>query len=159
VRDHKTDANGDGYSAADEITIAGCGLTSCSSIITFGTSETNTCKDYGRNCGKPNPPADESGPARIAPPPANGYGCSVTLDTVGPKTTSKLAQSDIDLDGTVSILDLNKVSGWYTNAINASPQDPRWEGDMDGDGVISILDLTAISANYGRSVADNCKIE
>lgn len=159
VRDHKTDANGDGYSAADEITIAGCGLTSCSSIITFGTSETNTCKDFGSNCGSPGPPADESVPARVAIPPADGYGCSVTLDTVGPLKTTKLAQSDVDLDGTVSILDLNKVSGWFINTINASPQDPRWEGDMDGDGVISILDLVVIAQNFGRSVAKNCKIE
>ena len=159
LRDHKADANGDGYSAADESTIVNCGAASCAGIVTFGTAETGTCKDAGRDCGVPNPPIDESGPARIAPPPAGGYGCSVTLDTVGPKTTRKLAQSDIDLDGVVSILDLVKVAGWFGNTINPSPADPRWEGDMDGDGVISILDLVAMASNFGRSVANNCKVE
>lgn len=158
-RDHKTDANGDGYSAADEITIPNCGVASCASITMFGIAETNTCKDAGRQCGVPNPPVDESGPARTAPPPAIGYGCSVTLDIVPPLTTKNLAKSDVDLDGVVSILDLSKVSGWFGNTINASPTDPRREGDMDGDGVITTLDLSAISANFGRSVADNCRIE
>jgi hypothetical protein len=159
VRDHKTDANGDGYSAADEVTAANCGVVNCASIITFGAVETKTCKDAGRHCGVPNPPADESGPARTAPPPAMGYGCSVTLDTVGPLTTKNLAKSDIDLDGVVSILDLTKVASWFGNTINASPSDPRWEGDMDGDGVISVLDLTAMASNFVRSVANDCKVE
>ena len=96
---------------------------------------------------------------RAAPPPADGYGCSITLDTVGPKKTTKLAQSDIDLDGTVSILDLSKVASWFGNTINASPADPRWEGDMDGDGHITILDLSAMASNFGRSVAGDCQIE
>jgi sugar lactone lactonase YvrE len=158
-RDHKTDANGDGYSAADEATIANCGAASCSGIRTWGTSETKTCKDPGANCGSPGPPADDSVPVREGPPPADGYGCEVTLDTVGPKKTTKLAQSDIDLDGTVSILDLSKVATWFGDSINASAADPRWEGDFDGDGHISILDLSAMAANFGRSVANDCKIE
>jgi Dockerin type I domain len=158
-RDHKTDANGDGYSAADEVTVANCGVASCASITTFGTAETRTCKDVGRMCGTPNPPADESGSARVAIPPADGYGCSVTLDTVGPKKTTQLARSDVDLDGTVSILDLSKVASWFGNTINPSSADPRWEGDMDGDGHITILDLSAMASNFGRSVAGNCKIE
>jgi hypothetical protein len=158
-RDHKTDANGDGYSAADEATIANCGAASCASILIFGTSETHTCNDAGRNCGSPGPPADESVPARVGPPPANGYGCSVTLDIVAPLTTKNLAKSDVDLDGTVSILDLAKVASWFGNTINPSSSDPRWEGDMDGDGHITILDLSAMASNFGRSVAGNCKIE
>jgi hypothetical protein len=158
-RDHKSDLNGDGYSAADEDTIANCGVVSCSSIITFGTSETRTCKDAGRDCGVPNPPTDESGPARVAVPPATGYGCSVTLDIVPPLTTKNLAKSDVDLDGAVTILDLSKVASWFGNVINVSITDPRWEGDMDGDGVITILDLSAMASNFGRSVANNCKVE
>jgi hypothetical protein len=160
-RDHKTDANGDGYSAADEDTVAHCGVfsLSCASITTFGKPETPTCKDAGKMCGTPNPPPDESGAARIAVPPATGYGCSTTLDITPPKTTKWLAQSDVDLDGVVSILDLSVIAGWYLNAVNPSVADPRWEGDMDGDGVISILDLGDMAGNYLRSVANNCKIE
>jgi hypothetical protein len=159
-RDHKTDANGDGYSAADEATSANCGVASCGSLTSFGTSETNTCKDgITRHCGAPGAPADDSVPVREAPPPADGYGCDVTLDTVGPKTTKKLAQSDVDLDGVVTILDLSKVASWFGNTINASVSDPRWEGDMDGDGHITILDLSAMASNFGRSVAGDCQIE
>ena len=158
-RDHKTDANGDGYSAADEETIANCGAVSCANVLAFGTAETKTCKDAGRSCGTPGAPVDESVAARIAVPPADGYGCSVTLDTVGMKKTTKLAQSDIDLDGTVSILDISKVASWFGNTINASPADPRWEGDMDGDGHITILDLAAMASNFYRSVSLGCQIE
>jgi hypothetical protein len=43
-------------------------------------------------------------------PRADGYGCSVTLDIVPPLKTTKLAQSDIDLDGVVTILDLAKMA-------------------------------------------------
>ena len=75
------------------------------------------------------------------------------------KRTTKLAQSDIDLDGMVTILDLSKVAGWFGNTINASVSDPRWEGDMDGDGHITILDLSAMAANFGRSVAGDCQPE
>ena len=158
-RNHAIDPNGDGYSAADEVTPLNCGVVSCASIITFGTAETKTCKDAGRNCGTPCPVADEFGPTRVAIPPATGYGCSVTLDTVPPLTTKNLAKSDVDLDGTVSILDLSKVASWFGQAVSPDPADPRWEGNMDGDGSISILDLSAMAANFGRSVANNCKVE
>jgi hypothetical protein len=158
-RDHKTDANLDGYSAADEATIANCGAASCASISTWGTAETKTCKDAGANCGSPGAPADESVPARIAVPPADGNGCSVTLDVVPPLTTKNLAKSDVDLDGAVTILDLSKVASWFGNTINPSVTDPRWEGDMDGDGKITILDLSAMASNFYRSVANDCKIE
>jgi hypothetical protein len=97
--------------------------------------------------------------ARVAVPPADGYGCDVTLDTVGPLTTVNLAMSDVDLDGVVSILDLSIVAGWFNNPIDPSSADPRWEGNMDGDGAISILDLSAMADNFNRSVANNCKIE
>ena len=83
----------------------------------------------------------------------------MTLDTVGAKKTTKLAQSDIDLDGVVSILDLSKVAGWFGNTINASPADPRWEGDMDRDGHITILNLSAMASNFGRSVSIDCMAE
>jgi hypothetical protein len=158
-RNHAIDPNGDGYSAADEVTPLNCGVASCTSVVTFGTSETKTCKDAGRNCGTPAPVADELGTTRVAIPPATGYGCSVTLDTVGAKKTTKLAQSDVDLDGTVSILDLSKVASWFGQAVNPDPADPRWEGNLDGDGSISILDLSAMAANFGRSVSNNCKVE
>jgi hypothetical protein len=160
VRDHKTDANGDGYSAADEQTIANCGLANCAFIMTFGTAETNTCKDgVIRHCGTPGAPADDSVPVRGGPPPADGYGCDVALDTIGPNTTTKLAQSDVDLDGAVSILDLATAASWFANAVDASGADPRWEGNLDGDGLISILDLSAMATNFGRSVAGDCQIE
>lgn len=159
VRDHKTDANGDGYSAADEETAANCDVANCSSIVAFGTAETRTCKDAGRNCGSPGAPADDVVPARVAVPPADGYGCDVALDTVGSKKTTKLAQSDIDLDGAVTILDLSKVASWFGNVVNASPADPRWEGNLDDDGFVTILDLSAMAGNFYRSVAGNCLVE
>jgi subtilisin family serine protease len=158
-RDHKTDANGDGYSAADEDTSANCGLPTCGLLTTFGIAETGTCKDPGKNCGSPGPPADDSAPVREGPPPADGYGCDVTLDTTPPLKTTKLAKSDVDLDGFVSILDLSKVATWFGNTINPSVTDPRWEGDMDGDGQISILDLTVMGLNFGRTVENDCKVE
>ena len=117
------------------------------------------CKDAGRQCGQPNPPDDENVPARTSPTQLIGYGCLTTLDTVGPLRTTKLARSDIDLDGSVTVLDNSNVASWFGNNVNASPSDPRWEGDMDGDGSISILDLSALGANFGRSVRDNCKVE
>jgi hypothetical protein len=83
----------------------------------------------------------------------------VTLDTVGLMKTTTLAQSDIDLDGAVSILDLSKVATWFGNTINASAADPRWEGNLDGDASITILDLSAMAANFYRSVAMDCQIE
>ena len=158
-RNHAIDPNGDGYSAADEVTPMNCGVASCTSVITFGTAETKTCKDAGRNCGTPAPVADELGATRVAIPPATGYGCSVTLDTVGAKKTTKLAQSDVDLDGAVSILDLSKVASWFGQAVNPDPADPRWEGNLDGDGSVSILDLSAMAANFGRNVLNNCLVE
>ncbi len=158
IRNHKADANFDGYSAADEVTVANCGLSSCGAMSAFGTGETMTCKDPGKQCGTPNPPADDNGPARTLPG-GSGYGCLTTLDTVGPLKTTKLAQSDIDLDGVVSVLDLAKVASWFGNPVDPNPSDPRWEGNMDGDGTISILDLVAMAANYGRSVSNNCKLE
>lgn len=146
VRDHKTDANGDGYSAADEVTAANCGVSSCSGILTLGTRETRTCKDAGRACGIPNPPIDESGAAHVGGS-STGYGCG---------TDPKLAKSDIDLDGVVTILDLAKVAGWFGNSVNSSTADPRWEGNMDGDGVITILDLATMASYFGKSVAADC---
>lgn len=128
-------------------------------LCLLGIAATRTCKDAGRNCGVPNPPFDESGPKRTAPPPASGYGCSVTLDTVGSLKTTVLAKSDVDLDGLVSNLDNSKVASWFGNQINADPADPRWEGNMDGDTSISILDLSAMASNFGRSVAGNCRVE
>ena len=141
------------------MTAANCGIANCASIITFGASETRTCKDAGRACDTPGAPVDESVAARVATPPADGYGCDVTLDTVAPKKTTRLAQWDVDLDGSVTILDLSKVASWYGNAINPSTADPRWEGTLDGDNVISILDLSAMAQNFARSVANNCRIE
>ena len=158
-RNHRIDPNGDGYSAADEVTAANCNIAACTGITTFGTAETRTCKDAARVCGTPFAVVDELSPARVAVPPATGYGCSVTLDTTSALKTTKLAQSDVDLDGTVSILDLSKVASWFGQAVNPDPSDPRWEGNMDGDGSISILDLSAMAANFGRSVANNCKVE
>lgn len=158
-RDHKLDANGDGYSDADESFIANCGVASCGSLLHYGAKETRTCKDTGRKCGGTSPPpSNESVPARIAPPPATGYGCSVTLDTVGPLKTTHLAKSDLDLDGSVSILDLAQVAGWFLQPIHGSAGDPRWEGNMDGDRVISIIDLTIMASNFARQVAPTCRI-
>jgi Thrombospondin type 3 repeat len=158
TRDHKSDANKDGYSDADEGTPLNCGTTSCNSIITKGTAETNSCRNGGRNCGSGlNTTWDPLVQARNAPA-ATGTGCLTTLDTASALKTSKLAQSDVDLDGSVSILDISKVASWFGNPVGAG-NDPRWEGNMDGDGSISILDLSAMAANFGRTVAGGCQIQ
>ncbi len=157
-RDHKTDSNSDGYSDADEGTVANCGAASCASVITLGTGETNSCQDSGRNCGSA--PASSWSPLQAARTSAggSGTGCSTSLDTTGVLKTATLARSDIDLDGSVSILDLAKTATWFNNPVGDS-SDPRWEANLNGDSSISILDLSAAAANFGRSVSANCKIE
>jgi tetratricopeptide (TPR) repeat protein len=157
LRDHKGDANGDGYSDADEGTPANCGAASCGSIITLGTAETNSCRNAGRNCGSG--VATQWDPlVRAKDAVAPGTGCLKTLDQITSLKTTNLAKSDVDLDGVVSILDLSKIASWFGNPVGDST-DPRWEGNMDGDGSISILDLSAAAANYGRSVNGNCAVQ
>jgi len=126
----------------------------------------NSCRNAGRLCGSgASTTWDPLVKARdaIAGPGAVGTGCLVTLDTATAKKTTKLAQSDIDLDGAVSILDISKVASWFGNAVKDG-SDPRWEGNFDGDGTISILDLSAMAANFGRGVdpskpAPGCQIQ
>jgi len=158
TRDHKGDANRDGYSDADEGTPANCGGASCVSLVTLGTSETRSCRDAGRACGSGT--SSTWDPLRLArdAPAALGTGCLRSLDTASPLKTTGLAKSDIDLDGAVSILDLSRVASWFGNPV-AGAGDPRWEGNLDGDASISILDLSAMAANFGRNVMANCKVE
>lgn len=162
-RDHKSDANGDGYSDADEGTPANCSVASCASILTSGgslngaTAETASCRNAGRNCG-----AGVSGtwdPLTRAKNSVGGAGtgCLKTLDEAGSLKTINLARSDVDLDGSDSILDLSKMAGWFGNDVG-DQTDPRWEGNLDGDGAISILDLSLAAANFGRSVNGGCAI-
>ena len=158
LRDHKADANGDGYSDADEGTPANCTVGSCGSIITLGTAETNSCRNAGRNCGTGAATTWDPLTRAKDVPGGPGTGCLKTLDTTTSLKTTNLAKSDVDLDGTVSILDLSKIAGWFGNPVGDST-DPRWEGNMDGDGSISILDLSAAASNYGRSVNGNCMIQ
>jgi hypothetical protein len=161
VRDHKGDANFDGYSDADEGTPAGCGGAGCGVFITKGTSETRTCQDPDRICGSGAQADHTWDPLRLPRngPTALGTGCLTTLDEASALKTINLARSDVDLDGAVSILDLSKVASWFGNPVSPEGNDPRWEGNLDGDGGISILDLAAMAANFGRSVLANCKIE
>lgn len=162
TRDHKSDANGDGYSDADEGTPANCGAASCPSIITKGTGETNSCRSSGRNCGQGTTVAQQElvNPLVQAKnaPGGPGAGCLKTLDQTTSLKTTTLAKSDVDLDGSVSILDLVKIAGWYGNPVG-NATDPRWEGNLDGDGSISILDLVNAAGNYGRNVNGNCLIQ
>ncbi len=162
-RDHKSDANGDGYSDADEGTPANCSVTSCTSILTSGgslngaTAETASCRSADRNCG-----TGASGtwdPLTRAKNSVGGAGtgCLKTLDEVGSLKTINLARSDVDLDGVDSILDLSKIAGWFGNDVG-DQTDPRWEGNLDGDGAISILDLSVAAANFGRNVNGDCAI-
>jgi len=158
TRDHKADANGDGYSDADEGTPANCGAGSCGSIVTFGTGETNSCRNAGRNCGTG--AATDWNPLTRAKdaPGGPGTGCLKTLDETTSLKTTNLAKADVDLDGSVSILDLSKIASWFGNPVKGAT-DPRFEGNLDGDGSISILDLSAAAANFGRSVNGNCLIQ
>jgi hypothetical protein len=158
TRDHKADANGDGYSDADEGTPANCGTTSCGSISTLGTAETNSCRNAGRNCGTGAATTWDPLTRAKDAPGGPGTGCLKTLDATTSLKTTNLAKSDVDLDGSVSILDLSKIASWFGNPVGPA-NDPRWEGNMDGDGSISILDLSAAASNFGRSVNGNCLIQ
>lgn len=154
-RDHKADSNGDGYSDADQGTPANCGTTSCNSVISYGTGETNSCASPGRNCGSGVTIEPEAQPRTSAN--GTGTGCWKGVDTVGSNKTTNLAKSDVDLDGSVSILDLSKVASWFGNPVGPG-DDPRNEGNMDTDTNISILDLSAMAANFGRNVAATCTV-
>jgi hypothetical protein len=153
TRDHRADANGDGYSDADEGTPADCGVAGCAGLTSYATAETGSCKDSGRSCGTI--VASPVGAPRTASAGA-GLGCWRSIDSSGPATTVTLAQSDVDLDGSVSILDLSMVAAWIGDKVGAA-DDPRWEGNLDGDGFISILDLARMASNYGRSVSLDCQ--
>ncbi len=163
-RDHKSDANGDGYSDADQGTPANCApAASCASILTSGgstsgtTAETFSCQNAGKSCGTGAQSTWD--PLRRAKnaPGGPGTGCLKTLDEVGAAKTLNLAKGDVDLDNSVSILDLSKLAGWFGNDVG-DQTDPRWEGNLDGDGSISILDLSAVAANFGRNVDGTCAI-
>ena len=119
TRDHKSDANQDGYSDADEGTPANCGAGSCGSISTKGTAETNSCQNGGRNCGTG--PASGWDPLEQAKnvPGGVGTGCLKTLDETTSLKTTNLARSDADLDGSVSILDLSKIASWFGNSVTS----------------------------------------
>jgi NHL repeat len=122
IQDHKGDANGDGYSDADELTPygaasctgafpgpGGLGLTGLSS-----SSITSAC------------------PGR-APGSAG----------------AKKARADVDLDGFVSILDLAVVASApdYLSRTAFTPvTDRRFEKDQNGDGLVNILDLALLAA-------------
>jgi hypothetical protein len=155
TRDHRGDANGDGYSDADEGSPANCGVGSCGSLTTYGASETASCNDSGRHCGTI--AASPVGAPRVIASGA-GLGCWRSVDAAGALTTTYLAKSDVDLDGVVSILDITDVATWFGDHVGGS-DDPRWEGNMDGDGVISILDLAAMASNFGRNVSAGCTNE
>jgi hypothetical protein len=122
VQDHKGDANGDGYSDADELTpnaspactgafppTGGLGLTGLSS-----TSISAPC------------------PGR---PPAS----------VG----AMKARADIDLDGQITIIDLSIVAGHFLESANpADATDVHWEFDQDGDGQMTIIDLSIMAGFF-----------
>ncbi len=152
TRDHRGDANGDGYSDADEGSPANCGVASCASLTTYGTTETASCNDAGRNCGTI--AASPLGAPRLTGGGV-GLGCWRSVDSSGALRTTLLAKSDVDLDGVVSILDIAGVASWFGDHIGDS-NDPRWEGNMDGDRVISILDLAGMASNFGRNVSAGC---
>lgn len=151
-RDHRGDANGDGYSDADEGSPANCGVASCGNLTTYATSETASCNDAGRHCGTI--AASPVGSPRVTAGGA-GLGCWRSIDSAGALRTTALAKSDVDLDGVVSIVDITNVAAWFGDRVGGG-DDPRWEGNIDGDGVISILDLGAMASNIGRSVSTGC---
>lgn len=154
-RDHRADANGDGYTDADEGTPANCGVAACTNLTSYATAETGSCNDAGRSCGTV--AISPVGRPRTTSAGA-GLGCWRTVDGVGVLTTTALAQSDIDLDGAVSILDLSIAGGWVGDKVGAG-DDPRWEGNLDSDGFVSVLDLARMASNYGRSVSAGCQVQ
>ena len=152
TRDHRGDANGDGYSDADEGSPVNCGVASCGNLTTYATAETPSCSDAGRHCGTI--AVSPVGAPRVAAGGA-GLGCWRSIDSAGALRTTALAKSDVDLDGVVSILDITTAASWFGDHVGGA-DDPRWEGNFDGDGVISILDLGAMASNIGRSVSAGC---
>ena len=154
TRDHRGDANGDGYSDADEGTPANCGVASCASVTSHGTAETASCLDAGRNCGTVAiSPVRAPRVLRAAPDSAAGAasirpGRWLRRGWRSPTSTSMASC---------------RCSTWRLPARGSAIRwlrgdDPRWEGNLDGDGFVSILDLALIASNYGRSVSLDCQV-
>lgn len=126
VQDHAGDANGDGYSDADELTPSGA--SSC-------TGAFPSSGGLGLS-GVSSTAIDAACPGR-----APG------------STGAKAAGADVDVNGRVNILDLAAAAGAYNQSGFASnPYDERNEFDQNGDGVINVLDLAAIAAQYNKTV-------
>lgn len=126
VQDHKGDANGDGYSDADELTPVGS--PSCTGAFPpsgglglSGLSSTSI-----------------SAPCAGRPPGSAG---------------AMKAKADVDLDGAISIIDLSIVAGYFLQSANSTDAtDIRWEFDQDGDGMITIIDLSIMAGLFLQSV-------
>ena len=126
VQDHASDDNHDGYSDADEFT----------------------------------PPG--SPPCMDALPMTGGYGTDPTAGCPGrawdgtgtPPDAVLRARSDIDLDGSVTIVDLSIAAGAFLHTVN-DPADVTNEMDVDQDQQITIVDLS-IMAGYFLNAVPSC---
>jgi hypothetical protein len=126
IQDHRGDANGDGYSDADEFTPRG--VPSCTGAF---------------------PPSGGLGSSALssgtisAPCPGRQPG--------SPGAT--MAKADVDLDGQITIVDLALVAGRFLDKANqADVSDVLWELDQDGDGQITIVDLSIMASMFLQSV-------
>ena len=57
-----------------------------------------------------------------------------------------LQTSDVNVDGTVNILDLTLVAAQFGTAPTA---DQPLNSDVNGDGTVNILDLTLVASHFG----------
>jgi hypothetical protein len=120
------DANGDGYSDADELTPTG-----------------------SPNCTAAFPPTGGLGLSGLsstsisAPCPGRPPGSPGAMK----------ARADIDLDGQITIIDLSIVAGHFLESANpADPTDVHWEFDQDGDGQMTIIDLSIMAGTFLQAV-------
>jgi hypothetical protein len=126
AQDHQGDANGDGYSDADELTPVG--PPSCTGAF---------------------PPSGGLGLSGLSSPSINAPCPGRPPGSPAART----ARADVDLDGQISIIDLSIVAAHFLESANpADATDIRWEFDQDGDGQMTIIDLSIMAGMFLQSV-------
>lgn len=109
------------------------------------------------SAGRLGPRSDASAPVRLCPGDFDGdevWGPEDWEDTrscFGQPASGFCAGGDFDLDGTVSLRDVNAVKiGSNACTAEACP------GDFDGDGYIGINDVRAVQGCYGQPAEGDC---
>ena len=68
-----------------------------------------------------------------------------------PLTYCAIMRADVDMDGTVTILDLSVVAAQFLKAVPPAPA--RYDqGPPPFDNQVNVLDLSKMAAQFGKSV-------